>query len=64
MNNRLTTREAAERLGLPPKDALPILKAANTLHTRMGWRGPILWDADAVERLKATLGTLGERANG
>jgi len=52
---RLTTREVAERLKCRPEEALPLLKAAGIASTRMGYRGPILWDAVSVERLIATL---------
>lgn len=52
---RLTTHEVAERLGCKDHEALAILKAANTPHTRMGRRGAILWDAEAVGSLIASL---------
>ncbi len=53
--SRLTTREVADMLNCRPEEALPLLKAAGIASTRMGYRGPILWDAAAVERLIATL---------
>ena len=55
MTARLTTREAAEVLGCLPVEALAILKTAGTRHQRMGHRGLILWNADDVRRLKASL---------
>ena len=57
MSNRLTTREAAKALGCSPEKALALLHAAATPHERIGpFRGPILWDATAVDRLCRTLG--------
>jgi len=52
---RLTTGEAAERLGCEHECALPLLKAAGVVCTRMGRRGPWLWDAEGVQRLCETL---------
>ena len=52
---RLTTAEAAQRLGCDHECALPLLKAAGIMRTRMGRRGPWLWDTEGVERLCASL---------
>ena len=48
---RLTTAEAASLLHCRPTEALALLWAANTPHTRTGRRGAILWNAAAVDRL-------------
>jgi hypothetical protein len=53
--NRLTTNEVAQRLSCEQAAALQLLKAAGVPFTRMGRRGPCLWDASGVEKLIAVL---------
>ncbi len=54
----MTTREAAEVLGVASKDALGLLKAANVPNRAIesgGYVHQYLWDANAVRRLQAIL---------
>ena len=53
--SRLTTREAAEILGCTHGEALILLRAAHVPHTRMGRRGPILWQWPSVTHLRQVL---------
>ena len=52
---RLTTFEAAQRLGAERSAVLLLLQAAGVSFTRNTRHGPFLWDAAEVERLAATL---------
>jgi excisionase family DNA binding protein len=52
---RLTTAEAAERLGCSQSHALHLLRAANISHTRSSRRGLLLWDAEEVQQLTEVL---------
>jgi len=58
-SSRVTTREAAAILKCKPAEALVLLRAAGVPHTRMGSRGPILWQSGAVKRLLAALAEQG-----
>jgi len=53
---RLTTAEAAQLLECEHAHALSLLKAAQVPCSRMGRRGPCLWQADGVKRLLSALG--------
>ena len=53
---RLTTAEAAHRLGCKKNAALLLLQAAGVTFTRNTLHGPFFWDASEVERLASTLG--------
>lgn len=55
LNPRLTTAEAAARLGCDAASALLLLKAASIPFDRGTRFGPYLWDAAAVEHLVKTL---------
>jgi len=52
-HQRLTTREAAERLNCYPAQVIPLLKSAGIPFTRCGQS--YLWDAESLERLLCTL---------
>lgn len=59
MEERLTTREAANALGCDREKALALLHAAAIPHERIGpHHGPILWDGQAVKEFSRTLGRI------
>ena len=59
MKDHLSTREAAQKLGIAyPQMALPILKAGKVSHVRVGTY--YFWENRGVERLARVLAEEGE----